>query len=827
MRVTKQEVMDLTGAAEGAVAALPELILANKFVHELGFIAKMSELEDLNLAFNELASIEDLARNVSLECLNVAHNRLGSLDGVAPLVRLRSLNASHNRIRDVAPLAHCLQLQECWLQNNRLADLGAVVQSLRPLQSLTSLVLQGNPCVQRSGYRPWVISQLPQLRLLDGRDVADEREQQAAAEPVELGRLSPSLAVVDHSGSSDEECTPTSGGGLLRRGEWQVTDSRGQTVLMGREKKQVKKKKAQARAKAARTRRDYLGSPRGMPLTPREELLDALAGARAWRDAAVPVADRLAAAVVAAMADGAPSGRGSRRSPSPHLSKAAAGSNETCRRLQRAAASVCNEALPALRLGEDLARRLQPNGSSSTPPQSARRSSKGPTAAPAPSPARSPAAGTAPKSPAGKPTRSKKKAAAQKARAGAPRPKSVGGRRSQRGAGAAAVRRTSSGSSAKGSRAAPEDSSSDTPRREAWFERLSSPARQTVRAEVATDSNGVGTGQRRRDANGGGIDRRRNGAVSRPRQPPAEVASPVSSPAGRGRLQLVSPPSEAQCFRRRTDCAFVQSDSDTDSDGDFETVGRARLKQQRAAGRQQGPAPNSPQLPPQPSNGSGAAPGAAQYVPASVELLGRASWHAAAAEFGAAESALGSVNVVAADPPYADGEPCFSPNPSRAMPTCQRAALQGRCAMGARCGGRWWWCSGACARSSTRRGACRRPAASASFSSTPRRRSLCRTAPTTTPAATSGSRRCACGRATARRCSRRWRRGRGRAPQWRSWSSETGPQRQQPCSLWAPLQPHQFYNCCCKPLQVLVPVLGVVSQPALFLMTTRGLLPRG
>ena len=130
---------------------------------------------------------------------------------------------------------------------------------------------------------------------------------------------------------------------------------------------------------------------------------------------------------------------------------------------------------------------------------------------------------------------------------------------------------------------------------------------------------------------------------------------------------------EAQCFRRRTDCAFVQSDSDTDSDGDFETVGRARLKQQRATGRQQGPAPTSPQPPPQPSNGGGATPGAAQYVPASVELLGRDSWHAAAAEFGAAESALGSVSVVAADPPFADGEPCFSTNLLASvanLPTC-------------------------------------------------------------------------------------------------------------------------------------------------------------
>ena len=118
---------------------------------------------------------------------------------------------------------------------------------------------------------------------------------------------------------------------------------------------------------------------------------------------------------------------------------------------------------------------------------------------------------------------------------------------------------------------------------------------------------------------------------------------------------------------------LFQSDSDTDSDGDFETVGRARLKQQRATGRQQGHAPTSPQPPPQPSNGGGATPGAAQYVPASVELLGRDSWHAAAAEFGAAESALSSVSVVAADPPFADGEPCFSPNLLASvanLPTC-------------------------------------------------------------------------------------------------------------------------------------------------------------
>ena len=151
------------------------------------------------------------------------------------------------------------------------------------------------------------------------------------------------------------------------------------------------------------------------------------------------------------------------------------------------------------------------------------------------------------------------------------------------------------------------------------------------------------------------------------------------------------------------------SDSDSGSDSDLETIGlaaaarassRPRASQQQQQQQQQrrrrgstaAVAPGG-----EAAAAAAAAPAASQYVPASVELLAALqvtggggggggegqsgqgasaaySWHAAAAEFGAAESSLGAarsndsagadaggqqhaehgVRAVASDPPYAD-----------------------------------------------------------------------------------------------------------------------------------------------------------------------------
>ena len=285
MRITRQEVLDATGAAAAAVEQLTELSMANKYVHEVGFVAKMAALRELNLAFNELTSAEDLCRNAALEQLNVSHNSLRSLEGLGALAQLRTLRASHNRLREVRPLAQCRSLEECWLQSNRLIDLEAVVEALRALPRLRCLVLLGNPVCERAEYRAWVISQLPNLETLDGQPVAEERSQRGDAPAPQLGRLSPTaLDVLDHSGSDDDE-VGGGGGDQLRRGEWTVTDSRGQKVHMGKHKNKAARKAA---APPRRVHRGYdyglqsSSTPTPRELRPAEELRQALAGLKVF-----------------------------------------------------------------------------------------------------------------------------------------------------------------------------------------------------------------------------------------------------------------------------------------------------------------------------------------------------------------------------------------------------------------------------------------------------------------------------------------------------------------------------------------------------------------
>lgn len=394
MRVTKQEVADATGLQD--VEGLTELTLANKYVHEVGFVAKMRDLRDLNLAFNELESIDDLCRNTELCRLNVAHNKLRSLAGIESMAQLRSIRASNNRLRRVQPLAACRSLEECWLQQNKLADLVAVVDTLRSLPKLRNLVLMGNPCCDRAEYRAWVISQLPSLQLLDGQDVAEERSTLGDGPAPQLGQLSSTdLDVVDHSGSSDEDSDAAAeadgdAGPKLRRGEWTVTDARGKKVHMAARKNKHTTRDdntaggARRRSGVAQTRDYDYGLPqqggRAPSCSPQDELRQALAGLRKWTEAALPVVERFTAAIAVSVAppetDASVSARArsrSRHTPREQTReslashrKASNAATETCRRLQRAAAHAVSEAAPSLRLADEMMNRIEVANSTST-----------------------------------------------------------------------------------------------------------------------------------------------------------------------------------------------------------------------------------------------------------------------------------------------------------------------------------------------------------------------------------------------------------------------------------------------------------------------------
>ena len=492
-----------------------------------------------------------------------------------------------------------------------------------------------------------------------------------------------------------------------------MTDSRGQKVHMGKQKKK-KKPAAPPRRAAPAVRRDYglqqdasSSRPRG-ELTPADELRQALAGLKEWKEAATPVAERFAAAVAAAVnvsaaagTDGSATGRARSRARNTPRERARAGGQsdaktasaaaETCRRLQRAATNATTEAAPSLRLAEDLVKQLtatqrrSPNGAGG-PPADAQD-----TVSPITTPNRLKKGGgsgsrsrssarLSPTSPATSRSSSVLKAAASKAKG---RAKSTlrtqsgdSNSRMRRSASAQRPTKAAAAAAANGSPPRPATSRDRLPsptttaadatfdgsvdariepeRKEAWYDRLSSPPRGPNPNQIDT----VGeTGLSAQTVVAGNQHAQQWQRGPRPEVPPRSPA------VGRSRFDL----------------GQSNSDSGSGSDSDLETVGLAatRLRQRRqqnaaANGNGSNRQPHSASPQPQPQQPVAAA--AAQYVPASVQLMGGGSgsgssytWHAAAAEFGAAESSLGvgsglpagshtaGVAAVAADPPHADG----------------------------------------------------------------------------------------------------------------------------------------------------------------------------
>jgi U2 small nuclear ribonucleoprotein A' len=111
--------------------------------------------------------------------IDLCDNAVARLDGLPRLLRLRQLLLANNRIAKVAPgLGELLPgLHTLVLTNNRLAELRDLAPLAAFKKTLTLLSLRGNPCAARPGYRLYVISLLPALKVLDFTKVkAQERE---------------------------------------------------------------------------------------------------------------------------------------------------------------------------------------------------------------------------------------------------------------------------------------------------------------------------------------------------------------------------------------------------------------------------------------------------------------------------------------------------------------------------------------------------------------------------------------------------------------------------------------------------------------------------
>ena len=90
------------------------------------------DLEELDIEFNQLHSLEGLSRLTNLKVLEASGNQITDISSLSSLTKLECLLLSDNLITDVSALSSCKNLVILNLNNNLITDIS-------PLSNLTEL----------------------------------------------------------------------------------------------------------------------------------------------------------------------------------------------------------------------------------------------------------------------------------------------------------------------------------------------------------------------------------------------------------------------------------------------------------------------------------------------------------------------------------------------------------------------------------------------------------------------------------------------------------------------------------------------------------------
>ncbi|XP_005299452.1 leucine-rich repeat and coiled-coil domain-containing protein 1 isoform X2 [Chrysemys picta bellii] len=165
-----------------AGAVLGELSLMDKGIGSLLEITLSSELHTINLHCNQISKIEGLGHIQNLQHLDLSSNQINQIEGLSTLTNLRTLNLSCNLITKVEGFLDlrgtCHKISHIDLHSNCISSINHLLQCMMGLHYLTSLTLEkngkGNPVCDTTGYREIILQTLPQLTVLDGRNVFGE-----------------------------------------------------------------------------------------------------------------------------------------------------------------------------------------------------------------------------------------------------------------------------------------------------------------------------------------------------------------------------------------------------------------------------------------------------------------------------------------------------------------------------------------------------------------------------------------------------------------------------------------------------------------------------
>ncbi|XP_050399129.1 leucine-rich repeat and coiled-coil domain-containing protein 1 isoform X4 [Patella vulgata] len=157
---------------------LLSLNLHSNYIQRLENLNRLTLLRHLDLSSNQITKIEGLDSLKSLRTLNLSCNLICVVEGLFQLRSLVKLNLSFNQIDDVSGFKFIsgsgFKLAHIELHGNRIRSAVRFAHSLSQCSNLQDLVLSqegsSNPVCHQTGYRSDLLSRLPQLKSLDGRD---------------------------------------------------------------------------------------------------------------------------------------------------------------------------------------------------------------------------------------------------------------------------------------------------------------------------------------------------------------------------------------------------------------------------------------------------------------------------------------------------------------------------------------------------------------------------------------------------------------------------------------------------------------------------------
>ncbi|XP_035905646.1 protein tilB [Anopheles stephensi] len=160
VRITEQLIRKKAEHNELIIGTLEELSLHQEDIERIEHVGRWCrDLKILLLQSNLIPRLENLNRLKKLEYLNVAINNIERIENLEALEALRKLDLTLNFVGELTS-----------------------VESLRGNYSLRELFLTGNPCTDFPGYREYVITVLPQLEHLDGKEITRSERLRAARE---------------------------------------------------------------------------------------------------------------------------------------------------------------------------------------------------------------------------------------------------------------------------------------------------------------------------------------------------------------------------------------------------------------------------------------------------------------------------------------------------------------------------------------------------------------------------------------------------------------------------------------------------------------------